>query len=142
MAKAKKQEILDAFDEEFKSVKDKYCVFDILKEISINDTEAMRTFKYPSEEHNAVPNAGVYVFIGDEKVYRVGKAKNSRARVLSHLKEGTGQNRIFVNDIGTKSNPSILFFNILNSKDSHWNLALEAYLEKTFNPLIPAKRRE
>ncbi|ELR71720.1 hypothetical protein C900_02305 [Fulvivirga imtechensis AK7] len=52
----------------------------------------------------------------------------------------TAKNGHCIWDIDKFDDKSILLFNVKNKEDRHWLLALEAYFETRFNPLIKAGR--
>lgn len=136
-----KNQVIDAFRKEFKQLADKFEIMDLLEDNSPMDYETIRTIFLPSNDNNIVWHPGVYVFIGDGKVFKVGVSlRNSRARVLQHLKVSTKKNEYCIWDINEFDDKSILLFNVKEFKDRHWLLALEAYLEQFFSPKIPSGR--
>jgi len=136
-----KQQIIDAFEKEFFFIKDKFEIIDLIENESPMDYEIIEYLKLPSENYNIVWHPGVYLFIGNNSLYRVGVSmRNSRARVMEHLSASTKNDNHCIWDIDKFSDKSILLFNIKNTIDRHWLLALEAYFELTFAPLIKARR--
>ncbi len=135
-------QVISAFQEEFSFIKDKFEIMNLLpKGVHMNEKE-IEEIKLPSPENNMVWHPGVYVFIANDKVYRVGVSiNNSRARVLQHLKACTHYNSHQVWHLNKHEDRAILLFNVKNSSDRHWLLALEVFLETKFLPLIPAKRK-
>lgn len=72
--------LVTAFEEEFAFLKHKFEVIDLLANNSPMDYQTIEFLKLPSEICNIVWDSGVYVFIGNNKVYRVGVSmRNSRA---------------------------------------------------------------
>ena len=133
-------QILEHFDQEFGFIKDKFEIMDLLANGSPLDYKTIEFLKLPSEENNIVWHPGVYVFIGNNTVYRVGVSmRNSRSRVMEHIAVQTSQNEHCVLDINQFDDRSILLINVKNQEDRHWLLSLETYLEKKLNPLIKAK---
>ena len=136
-----KEQIISAFEEEFHFIKNKIEVMDLLKDNGEMDNDVIESLKLPSDDYNIVWHPGVYVFIGNNSVYRVGVSMtNSRKRVMEHLEACTKENDYCVWDIDPFPDRSILLFNVKQKDDFHWLKALEVYLEKKFNPLIPSKR--
>lgn len=136
-----RQQIIDAFASEFGFVKDKFLLIDLLANNSPMDYETIQYLKLPSDDYNIVWHPGVYAFIGNNELYRVGVSmRNSRARVMEHLAAETSMDGHCVWDIDQYSDKSILLFNVKNPVDRHWLLALEAFLETKFQPKIKAGR--
>jgi hypothetical protein len=136
-----KQQIIDAFESEFSFVRDKFELIDLLANSSPMDYETIEYLKLPSEDYNIVWHPGVYTFIGNNLLYRVGVSmRNSRARVMEHLDAETEKDSYCVWDIDKYPDKSILLFNVKDKADRHWLLALEAFLETKFQPKIKAGR--
>lgn len=136
-----KEQVLNEFKSEFRFIEDKFEIMDLLADGSPMDYDTIEYLKLPSEENNIVWHPGVYLFIGNNEIYRVGVSmRNSRARVMEHLDNATSKDGYSVWDIDKYSDKSILLFNIIDKADRHWLLALEAFLETTFSPLIRAGR--
>jgi hypothetical protein len=136
-----KQQVIEAFETEFGFIKEKFEIMDILGNNSPMDYETIEYMKLPNEEYNIIWHPGVYVFIGNNLVYRVGRSMgNSRARVMEHLLAGTRNDKHEIWDIDKYPDKSILLINVKDRADKHWLLALEIFLETKFNPLIKAKR--
>ncbi len=136
-----KFKIIESFNTEFSSIREKVEIIDLLANNSQMETETIEYLKLPSEENNIVWHPGVYFFIGDNELYRVGVSlTNSRARVMQHLEAHTNNGTNSIWDINNFEDKSILLFNVKDRKDKFWLLAIEAYFEMNFNPLIKAKR--
>lgn len=136
-----KQQLIYSFEEEFSFVKDKFEIIDLLANNSPMEYEAIEYLKLPSDDYNIVWHPGVYAFIGNNTLYRVGVSMhNSRARVMQHLYDGTAKDGYCIWDINRFEDRSILLFNVKNRNDRHWLLALEAFFECKFKPLIKAGR--
>lgn len=136
-----KEQIIEAFESEFSFVKDKFELIDLLANNSPMDYETIEYLKLPSDDYNIVWHPGVYTFIGNNELYRVGVSmRNSRARVMEHLDAETSKDGYCVWDIDKHSDKSILLFNVKNKEERHWLLALEAFLETKFQPKIKAGR--
>jgi hypothetical protein len=136
-----KRKIISAFQKEFHFVQEKFELMDLLANNSPMDYDVIDNIQLPSEQYNIVWHPGVYVFIGNNTIYRVGVSmRNSRWRVMQHLEACTSKNGYCIWDIEKCEDKSILLFNVKNISDRHWLLALEAYLEDQFSPLINASR--
>jgi len=136
-----KEQVISAFRSEFDLIQDKFEIMDLLDNDSPMDYDVISEIKLPSADYNIVWHPGVYVFLGNDSVYRVGVSMtNSRARVMQHLDACTADNGYCIWDIEKHNDRSILLFNIKELVNRHWLLALEVYLENKFNPHIKAKR--
>lgn len=136
-----KDQLISAFKKEFSFIEDKFEILDLLGNNTPMDYETMEYLKLPSEEYNIVWHPGVYAFLGNNSLYRVGVSmNNSRARVMQHLDACTAQEGYGIWDIEKFEDKSILLFNVKNKEDKHWLLALEVFFENTFKPLIKARR--
>jgi hypothetical protein len=136
-----KLQLIDAFEREFSFVKEKFELMDLLANGSPMDIKVIEYLKLPSDNNNIVWHPGVYLFIGNDQLYRVGVSMhNSRGRVMAHLDACTKKNGHCVWDIDKFEDKSILLFNVKNKSDKHWLLALEAFFETRFQPLIKAGR--
>ena len=133
--------IIKAFEKEFHFIKDKIEIIDLLGNGSEMDYETIEYLKLPTSDYNIVWHPGVYLFLGNNSVYRVGVSmRNSRARVMKHLEVGTCCGNISIWDINNYDDKSILLFNVKEKINRHWLLAIEAYFEEQFSPLIKARR--
>jgi hypothetical protein len=136
-----KQDVILAFQDEFHFVQNKFEILDLLSNNSSMNYETIQNLKLPRNDYNIVWHPGVYAFIGNNEVYRVGVSmRNSRARVMEHLAACTSQNGCSIWDINKYDDKSILLFNIKEGKDRHWLLALEVFFEEKFNPRIRSGR--
>jgi hypothetical protein len=136
-----KDEVIQAFREEFGFLEEKFAILDLLENNAKIDYETIKNLRLPSREDNIVWYPGVYVFIGNNSIYRIGVSmRNSRARVMQHIKVRTGKGGFSIIDIDKFPDGSILLFNVRDPKDRHWLLALEVYLERRFQPLIGSRR--
>jgi len=136
-----KEKIIAEFKKEFGFISDKFEFLDLLGNGSPMDSETIEYLKLPSDAYNVVWHPGVYFFIGNNSVYRVGVSMvNSRARVMQHLEACTSKNGIGIWDIDKFDDKSILLINVKDKKDRHWLLAIEAYFEQSLKPLIGADR--
>ena len=136
-----KEKILELFEEEFGFLKDKFEIMDLLANGSPLDYNTIEYLKLPSEENNIGWHPGVYLFIGNNSVYRVGvSVRNSRSRVMEHIANETSQGEYSVLDIDKYEDKSIILFNVKDINDRHWLLSLEVFLEKSLKPLITSKR--
>lgn len=136
-----KQEIIAEFKKVFKEIESKFEIIDLLENGSPMDSETIEYLKLPSDTKNLVWHPGVYFFIGNGKLYRVGVSMtNSRARVMQHLEAHTNNGEYGIWEIDKYSDKSILLINAIKKEDKFWLLSIEAYFEMNFNPLIKAKR--
>lgn len=136
-----RRQIIQAFDEEFHFIKERFVVIDLLANNSPMEHRAISKLVYPSEKNNVIWHPGVYCFIGNNQLYRVGvSVNNSRHRVMQHLANHTSKNGYGIWDIEPFHDRAILLFNVKKIEDRYWLLALEAYLEAKFKPLMRAGR--
>lgn len=136
-----KEEIMRLFEEEFGFLKDKFEIMDLLANGSPLDYKTIEYLKLPSDENNIVWHPGVYLFIGNNSVYRVGvSVRNSRSRVMEHIANETSQGDYCVLDIDQFEDKAILLFNVKDKEHKHWLLSLETFFERSLKPLIKAKR--
>jgi hypothetical protein len=141
MPKIIKQIIIEAFESEFGFLRDKFEMMDLLSNGSPIDYSVIDNLKLPSEENNLIWHPGVYFFIGDNSLYRVGVSlNNSRARVMEHLEACTNSPTHGIWDIDKFDDKAILLINVKNKSDRHWLLAIEAFFEINFQPKIRALR--
>ena len=134
-------QLLKAFEQEFGFLKDKFEIMNLLGDNSPMEYKTIECLKLPSSENNIVWHPGVYVFIGNNSIYRVGVSmNNSRWRVMQHLEAWTSKDGHCIWDIDDFDDKSIMLFNVKNKLDRHWLLALEAFFETRFRPLIRAGR--
>ena len=125
-----KEEIINAFFNEFGFIKDKFEILDLLGNGVPMDHETIKSLKLPSKDYDIVWHPGVYAFIGNDQLYRVGVSMiNSRHRVMQHLIEETSKNGYSIWDIEKFEDKSILLINVKEKKDRHWLLAIEAFFE-------------
>ncbi|HLO59219.1 MAG TPA: hypothetical protein VK179_10785 [Bacteroidales bacterium] len=136
-----RKQIIDAIELEFGFIKDKFEIIDLLANNSPMDYETIEYLKLPTVDYNIVWHPGVYTFMGNNSLYRVGVSmQNSRARVLQHLEACTSKNGYCVWDIDHYLDKSITLFNVKNKSDIHWLLALETFIEIKFEPKIKSGR--
>jgi hypothetical protein len=136
-----KQQLIEAFENELYAVKTKFEIIDLLDNNSPMEYETIASLKLPTDDYNIVWHPGVYIFIGNNELYRVGVSmRNSRLRVMKHLEAHTSKNGYGIWDINQFTDKSILLFNVKAIEDKHWLLALEAYFETRFQPKIKAGR--
>ena len=136
-----KEQVISAFNSEFYFLIDKFEIIDLLGDNSQMDYEIISNLKLPTDDYNIVWHPGVYLFLGNNLVYRVGVGMiNARARVMEHLDACTSAGNCGIWDIDNFDDRSILLFTVKNKNDRHWLLALEAYFEIKFRPLIKAGR--
>ena len=137
-----KEKIISAFKNEFHFIQDKFEILDLLANNSEMDYDTIEDLRLPSDDYNIVWHPGVYLFLGNNSLYRVGVSlRNSRARVMEHLENCTSGNGCAIWDIDKYEDRSILLFNVKEKKDRHWLLAIELYFEENLSPLIKARRK-
>lgn len=135
-----KTKIIEDFNSEFGFIKDKFVFMDLLENNPL-DSKIIESLKLPSEDDNIVWHAGVYFFIGNNSIYRIGVSmNNSRARVLQHLDACTSKDGHCILDIDKYEDKSILLCNVKEKASRHWLLSIEAYFEEKYKPLIKASR--
>lgn len=136
-----KKRLINAFEHEFSFIREKFELMELLGNNAHIDYEVIQYIKLPSDDYNIVWHPGVYAFIGNDSLYRVGVSMhNSRSRVMEHLEACTARDGHCVWDINKYEDRSILLFNVKQQFDRHWLLALEAFFESNFSPLIKAGR--
>lgn len=136
-----KDTVIAAFKTEFHFVQDKFEIVDLLENDSPMNYKKIASLKLPTNDYNIVSHPGVYVFIGNDSVYRIGVSMdNSRKRVMQHLEACTSSNGYCIWDIERYPDRSILLFNVRDKENSYWLLALEVFLETKFSPHIPSQR--
>lgn len=138
------EDIILLFETEFAHVQEKFVILKLLEGREELDYNRIYNLALPSAEENLIIHAGVYVFFGNGKPYRVGRhLANSRYRVLQHMKQNTGNSHSWVLDIAQAPDREILLFNVRDQNDYHWVAALEIYLENALKNdlLIPCYRQ-
>lgn len=85
---------------------------------------------------------GVYLFWHPKfDVVMVGKHQsNSKKRALDHIRDNTKNDIVELGSMKDDSELDLYLFNIIDDKDKHWVLALEAFFEWNLNPTIKAHR--
>ena len=85
-----------------------------------------------------VPLPGVYVFLKEGKVIKVGRhIQNSRKRALEHIRDNTNNEmKLLDNDPST----TLILYNVKNLEKIHWLFSLEVFLEQKLEPKISSKR--
>ena len=133
-----KNQIISALRNEFGEVEKKFVQTDLLE----NGRKMDYDYNFLKATNSSVlSNPGVYLFIGNKTVYRVGKSsRNCINRVREHLDAWTQADGYCIWDIADYHDKPILLLNIKDPKDAHWVLSVEAFLETHFEPLIKAKR--
>jgi len=123
-------DVKDRFKNEYRSLLDRFNII----ELKIDD--AM------TNSSNEVNRPGIYVFWSPEHgVIKVGKSQsNSKKRSLQHIQDNTNKGDINMNALPENKDVVLMLFNIINDKDMHWLLSLEAFMEWNTNPSIPAGR--
>ncbi len=128
-------EIIEVFRNEFQSVLNKFVIIQVLRGklfTSKNIVEA---------KDNLIWHPGVYVFYGNERVWKVGRhLTNSRKRANQHIIDNTCTEKYRIKDLEKITDAELILFNIIKQEDYHWVAAVEIYLEEKLKPLIPSKR--
>ncbi len=129
------EEIIKVFKTEFEPIIDKFEIIKVLNGKSFtrkNVSEASLDFIY---------YPGVYVFYGDNKIWKVGRhLTNSRMRAIQHIDANTGNKAYKIKQLKEIADAEIILFNVKNMEDNHWVAAVEIFLERKLNPIIPSKR--
>lgn len=91
---------------------------------------------------NEVNRPGIYVFWHPKYgVIKVGKSQsNSKKRALEHIRDNTHNVDFSMSCLPNEKEAKLLLFNIVDDKDLHWLLSLEAFMEWNTSPTIPAGR--
>jgi hypothetical protein len=118
------------FESEFSALTDRFHTIEM----------SIHAARYDGSSEVNAP--GVYVFwhptLG---VVKVGKSQsNSKKRALEHLRDNTKKGDVEMAKLGEDIATKILLFNIINAKDLHWILSLEAFLEWNAKPIINSAR--
>jgi len=123
-------DVKNIFEDEFFFLVNKFKIF----ELSIQDA-----YNNSTEEVNS---PGIYVFWHPKfHVIKVGKSQsNSKKRSLEHIRDNTNNEKIHMSQLKEDKDAKLLLFNIVNKKDIHWLLSLEAFMEWNTLPIIKASR--
>lgn len=123
-------EIKGIFSKEFLAIENKFNVI----ELNINDAL--------HNGNNEVNMPGIYIYWHPTYgVIKVGKSQsNSKKRALEHIRDNTHNADINMNTLPNEKETILLLFNIINNKDLHWLLSLEAFMEWNISPAISAGR--
>lgn len=130
-------EITGVFEHEFAPVLNKFRIIKVLKGHKF-DYDFIKNAK---DDDNIIWHPGVYVFYGNQTVYRVGRSlDNSRKRALEHIIENTSNEDNEIFELGNYDDSELILINVVDINDSHWVAAVEIYLERVLNPLIKSGR--
>jgi len=130
-------EVIEVFKTEFKPILNKFKIIRVLRGKPFN----IENIREAKDEDNLIWHPGVYVFYGDGKVWKIGRhLTNSRKRATEHISFNTQTQEYNIKNLENISGAELILFNIIDLKDSHWVAAVEIYLEKELQPLIPSKR--
>jgi len=123
-------DVKDRFKNEYRSLLDRFNIIELKIDDAMNNSS------------NEVNRPGIYVFWSPEHgVIKVGKSQsNSKKRSLQHIQDNTNKGDINMNALPENKDVVLMLFNIINDKDMHWLLSLEAFMEWNTNPSIPAGR--
>jgi len=136
----KVEEVVKQFKNEFNPILKKFKIIKVLNGQKM-DSKLISEAKYIFKNKNIIAHPGVYVFYGNDNVYRIGRHLiNSRLRVLQHIKDNTRNKDHKITDIKNHKDAEIILFNVIDRNDAHWVAAVEIYLERVLNPLIKSKR--
>lgn len=120
------RDIINLFEEEFASLKERFEVNDLSLDKAEDTTIGV------------LDNPGVYVFWKDDKVIKVGRhLRTARKRALQHVKDNTGGK---MKKLEGDPDAHLLLFNVKNFDDRHWVAALEIFLELRLKPEIRSNR--
>lgn len=102
--------------------------------------EPLSSLDYCTKTH--VYNPGVYVFVLDNQVIKVGRhLTNSRKRALEHIRDNTSGKGIFeMKKLEDKPETKVILFNVADPNNYHWVAAVEIYLENNLEPVIKSGR--
>lgn len=141
-------EIIELFESEFASVKERFEIIKVLKSQRFTYDNIKNAIHISNDGEDIIWHPGVYVFYGNNMVWRIGRHfTNSRMRALQHIKANTktkdGKYQIaHLQDI---SDAELILFNLKKKhiKDLHWVAALEVFFENRLSAdnCIPPKRR-
>ena len=103
----------------------------------ITDKLSFNEAKNSKEKYVSYP--GVYVWYNLKKgPIKVGRhLVNSRKRALEHIRDNTAG---IMKEICENNDTILILFNVKDSKDIHWVVALEIFFERSINPLIKSDR--
>ena len=123
-------EIREKFNNEFLEISKKFNII----ELKIKD--ALENGK------SDVNQPGVYIYWHpDHGAIKVGKSQsNSKKRALEHISDNTENVKISISKISEDQQTMLLLFNIIDSKDLHWILSLEAFMDWNIKPIIKSAR--
>jgi hypothetical protein len=128
-------EVIEIFKTEFKPIIDK---FEIIKVLNGNLFTRKNVL---AANQNFIYYPGVYVFYGDNKVWKVGRhLTNSRMRAMQHIDANTGNKDNRIKELEKIADAEIILFNVKNIEDNHWVAAVEIFLERKLKPIIRSKR--
>ena len=140
--KMKIDKIKQLFETEFKPLKDKFQIIQLLEGKREFDKETISEVTHYYKGVDIVWHPGCYVFFGNGKPYKVGRhLENSRKRVLEHIRDNTGGK---ISEISQFDDREILLFNVINRDDKHWVAAVEIFLEtelRKYGLAIRSKRQ-
>ncbi|HRH03384.1 MAG TPA: hypothetical protein PLN13_09435 [Bacteroidia bacterium] len=134
-------QIIKTFKDEFNPILTKFEIIRVLKGQKFN-AENVRKAEHICEKIDIIWHPGVYVFYSKGNVYRLGRHfENSRLRVLQHIRDNTRNDIHSIKDLESSDDVEVILFNVIDIKDYHWVAAVEVFLEKKLDPLIPALRQ-
>lgn len=124
------QEVKEVYSTEFGSIARKFEV------IHLKINSAMNA------ENQMANRPGVYLFWHPKhEVVVVGKHQtNSKKRALEHVRDNTRNEHVQMGDLKDDPELDLFLFNVIENRDKHWVLALEAFFEWNINPIIKAHR--
>jgi hypothetical protein len=104
----------------------------------------LRPSNLVGDDFESSKGPGVYVFLNEGKCLKVGKSQsNASKRALQHCgtdDTSSADGKLHMSRLGYNDQTQLLVF-ALNQPDClHWVVALENYLERKLQPLIPSKR--
>lgn len=133
--------IIETFKNEFNPILTKFEIIRVLKGQKFNE-ENVRSAEYIYEKNDIIWHPVVYVFYSKGNVYRLERHfENSRLRVLQHIIDNTRNDTHSIKDLEYSEDAEVILFNVIDAKDYHWVAAVEVFLEKKLDPLIPALRQ-
>ena len=129
-------DIIEVFKTEFKPIINKFEIIKVLNGKPLTLKNVL------DAKYNFIYHPGVYVFFGNNRVWRVGRhLTNSRKRATEHIVANTHTKDYSIKDLESIPDAEIILFNVIKEKDNHWVAAVEIFLERELNPLIPSGRK-
>jgi len=128
-------DIIEVFKKEFEPIVDKFEIIKVLNGKPFSRKNVLNA------NQKFIYYPGVYVFYGNNRVWKVGRhLTNSRMRAIQHIDANTGNKDNRIKELEKIADAEIILFNVKDTEDNHWVAAVEIFLERKLEPLIPSKR--